>query len=191
MRGGVGFLLRTVETRSAALLPSCCCCKESDWRPHCHREDAEEGSSIFILEKGDILMKKGDIGSEMHIIKSGKILLKDIEVKGRKYEDMELTTGDFFGERAVLESEPRAATAVAVEKSTMYCISKDSFVKHIGSMDKLKRDATYFRLLVSYSKNFLILDEDFFQIFLLCTHILMTAENNFILRKFRYFIFRV
>lgn len=103
-------------------------------------------------EKDAILMKKGDIGSEMHIIKSGKILLKDIEAKGRKYDDVELKAGDFFGERAVLESEPRAATAVATEDSTMYCISKESFVKHIGSMDQLKRDATYLRLLVSLSK---------------------------------------
>ena len=103
-------------------------------------------------EKDAILMKKGDIGSEMHIIKSGKILLKDIEAKGRKYDDVELKAGDFFGERAVLESEPRAATAVATEDSTMYCISKESFVKHIGSMDQLKRDATYLRLLVSSSK---------------------------------------
>jgi cAMP-dependent protein kinase regulator len=116
-------------------------------------------------EKGDILLKNGDIGSEMHIIKSGKILLKDIEAKGRTYEDVELTTGDFFGERADLESEPRAATAVVMEKSTIYCISKDSFVKYIGSMDKLKRDATYFWLLVSSSKTVLILERLFPKLF--------------------------
>ena len=108
--------------------------------------------------KDDILMKKGDIGSEMLIIKSGKVLLRDIEAKGRKYDDVELKTGDFFGERSVLESEPRAATAVAIEDSVMYCLSKESFVKHIGSMDQLKRDATYLRLLVSkVASNILIL----------------------------------
>ena len=70
----------------------------------------EEISNNVILQKfneGDIVFYQDDPGEKLYIIKSGEVnILKDhISVKI-------LTAGDIFGERALLFSETRSATAV-------------------------------------------------------------------------------
>ena len=48
--------------------------------------------------------------SIFYMIKEGSVLVTDL---GENYEDTLLGPGDYFGERALLTGEPRAATCVA------------------------------------------------------------------------------
>lgn len=45
--------------------------------------------------------------------------------------------GDYFGERALLRSEPRAATIVAAEDSTLLCLDRATFVRLLGPVSVL------------------------------------------------------
>ena len=102
-------------------------------------------------KKDEIIFKKGDIGEEMFIISSGSITLTDIEARGQTFQDMTVTSGT-FGERAILESEARAATARASGgECTVYTLTKHDFTRHIGDIEELKRNSSNMNLLVSGS----------------------------------------
>ena len=51
-------------------------------------------------------------------------------------ELMRLTEG-CFGERALLENKPRAATIKAVTPGRVYTIAKEAFEEHLGSLSEL------------------------------------------------------
>ena len=60
--------------------------------------------------------------------------VQDIEVGGVKYDDSEYGPGDYFGERAIVTSEPRAATSTAVEETNAFALSRDVFIKVLCSI---------------------------------------------------------
>ena len=64
----------------------------------------------------------------------GKVKVQDIEVGGVKYDDSEYGPGDYFGERAIVTSEPRAATITAVEETNAFALSRDVFIKVLCSI---------------------------------------------------------
>lgn len=53
---------------------------------------------------------------------------------------MELTKGQYFGERALLKHEPRAANVIAVGKLKCLFISKDAFEEVLGSLQAIIED---------------------------------------------------
>ena len=70
------------------------------------------------FEPGDCLVKKGDAGDAFFLIQDGEVKVTDITVGNSKFEDASLHAGDYFGERALITSEPRAANVIAVRKWT-------------------------------------------------------------------------
>merc|ERR1712216_1107920 len=77
----------------------------------------------------EVLFKRGDVGDVFYIVKEGKVKVHDIEVGGVKYDDSDYGPGDYFGERAIVTSEPRAATITAVEETNALALSRDVFIK--------------------------------------------------------------
>ncbi len=74
------------------------------------------------IEKGKIVFRKGDLGSCMYIISSGRIQIHD--------ESTQLATlayKDFFGELALLDTEPRSASATAIEDCILLRIDQEPF----------------------------------------------------------------
>lgn len=59
---------------------------------------------------GDPIVKEGSTGTALYIILSGRAR---VEREGAALG--ELSSGDFFGELALIEEEPRSATVVAVD----------------------------------------------------------------------------
>lgn len=60
---------------------------------------------------GAVVFEEGDPGSRMYVIQSGEVRILKI-VSGREIELARLTAGEAFGEMALLEGQPRSATAV-------------------------------------------------------------------------------
>jgi hypothetical protein len=74
---------------------------------------------------GAAVFKEGDSGGDMFIIESGQI---DIVRKARGDEPVAtLGPGDFFGEMAILEDQPRFAGAVAKTNSRLLRIERSAF----------------------------------------------------------------
>ncbi|KAI2494196.1 serine/threonine protein kinase [Fragilaria crotonensis] len=99
------------------------------------------------FNKGDVLVKKGDVGDAFYVIREGKVAVRDIEVGGKACEDMVLGPGDFFGERALVTQEPRMANCVASTPGIALCVDRDTFSKVMGNMQNLVLKATDKRLL--------------------------------------------
>lgn len=77
--------------------------------------------------KGDVIFKEGSYGQVVYLIIKGKVEIAKM-VDGKKIVIETLGSGDLFGEMSFVDSEPRSATAIAVEDA------------EVGMMDKMILD---------------------------------------------------
>jgi CRP-like cAMP-binding protein len=78
------------------------------------------------FKPGEVIFRQGDAGSEMYLIRSGKIKIS------RSAGNIEKTLavikeGDFFGEMAVIDGSPRSATATAIEEVNLLIVDREAF----------------------------------------------------------------
>src|SRR5687767_454794 len=85
---------------------------------------------------GDVVFAEGDIGGEMFIVQEGKVVLTK-KVAGREVFLAVQERGDFFGEMAVFDSQPRNATCVALEPTRLVALRSGELLV------KLRRDPTF------------------------------------------------
>jgi CRP-like cAMP-binding protein len=97
------------------------------------------------FEQGHVLFHEGDSGEEMYIIQSGRVAIKK-KVKDGEATLAVLERGDFFGEMAMLERQPRSAAAEMVEGGDLIVISGEVF----GDMIKANPEIAV-RMLRKYS----------------------------------------
>lgn len=65
--------------------------------------------------KGDYIVKQGESGVGLFIIKSGKVKIVKKLADGRELDIAVHGEGEFFGELSVLDDKPRTASVVALE----------------------------------------------------------------------------
>lgn len=87
------------------------------------------------FKEGDVIVKKGDPGDKFYVVKEGKVVIRDIEVGGKKFADQ--TGEEYFGERALVRDEPRAANVVALENTSVLSISGSLFLELLGNLKDL------------------------------------------------------
>jgi len=76
-------------------------------------------------QKGDMIVEQGEIGDTFFIVKKGEaVVYKSVPRSAPATEVARLHPGSFFGERALVKNECRAAT-VTVVSSTMTCLTLD------------------------------------------------------------------
>lgn len=79
------------------------------------------------LAPGEVFFRAGDTGDEMFGVVSGMIeLRRGDRVLAR------VAPGDTFGEMAIIDSAPRALTAVALERSEIAVITRNMFLFLVG-----------------------------------------------------------
>ncbi len=94
----------------------------------------------------EIIFAEYEPGNEFYLIHSGKVRIVKIINNREKNLDI-LTAGDFFGEMAILEAEPRSASAIAIDKVRMLKFHRDNFDTLLEGNPQLA-----YRLLVIFSK---------------------------------------
>ena len=77
--------------------------------------------------RNTVIINEGDHSDSLYIINSGsvKVFLSDNE--GKEVILNTQGTGEYFGELALLDSQPRSASVITTEKSSLSIISKANF----------------------------------------------------------------
>ncbi|RQM28016.1 hypothetical protein B5M09_009822 [Aphanomyces astaci] len=87
---------------------------------------------VVAYEDKQPILRQGDNGDTFFIISDGKVCVHKSGV-----EIMTLRSGEFFGERALLNNEPRAADCVAVGRVECLCLDRSSFEGLLGKLEHI------------------------------------------------------
>lgn len=93
----------------------------------------EEIQQLMALAKrrtfrsGEVIFHRDDHGQVLYVIKEGKVKICLISPDGQEISLAVLGKGDCFGEFAILDSLPRSADAVAMEKVECYTLQRSDF----------------------------------------------------------------
>lgn len=79
------------------------------------------------LKAGTIIFREGDAAQEMFVIKSGKVR---IQLGNRTLS--ELSADTIFGEMALIDNQPRSATAIAVTDVEIVPVTERQFLFMVG-----------------------------------------------------------
>ena len=78
---------------------------------------------------GEVVFKQGDAGDTMYVIHTGALAVIR-ETEGTGTVVARLNPGDFVGEMALVDQEPRSATIKAMEETTVVPITRSFLLKH-------------------------------------------------------------
>jgi CRP/FNR family cyclic AMP-dependent transcriptional regulator len=84
---------------------------------------ANAGFPPATFKPGEVIFAEGDKGDKMYVIRSGEV---EIERHGKVVE--KLSHGGIFGEMALIDGSPRAATARAATPCEVAPITEKSFL---------------------------------------------------------------
>jgi CRP-like cAMP-binding protein len=117
-------------------------------------EDRQKLIDKFQLKEadpGEVIVKEGDPGDSMYLIKSGKVEVTTLDPKDRRRLTLaRLSTGEFFGEVSLIKNKPRTATITALNPTELLHLDRarfdelsknhpDSLIRwHISSLPLLK-----------------------------------------------------
>lgn len=94
------------------------------------------------FDPDSFVIREGEEGTTFYLIMSGEaIATKTIEPGKPPHEVYKYKTGDYFGERALVKNEPRAANIIAVTALQVVALDRHSFKRLLGPMEEiLKRN---------------------------------------------------
>ncbi len=99
---------------------------------------------------GDRIISQGDPGDYFYIIKSGRCMVtRKNPGQNKEIKLAELSTGDTFGEEALISDTTRNASIVMLTKGTLSRLSKENFLKLLNEPMIEKVDYTTANLKVS------------------------------------------
>src|SRR5688572_1826425 len=78
--------------------------------------------------KGQFIFQQGDPGLCLYLVESGKVKIASFSSEGKGLVLNLFGPGDFFGELALLDGEPRSADAVAQEPCQLLLLQRDDFM---------------------------------------------------------------
>jgi CRP-like cAMP-binding protein len=88
---------------------------------------------VRAFKAGSVIFKEGDEGSEMYIIIQGLVEIRKATGPASSKILTTLKKGDMFGEMAIIEKQPRSATAVAVQPTRALVLNEKLYDSMIGS----------------------------------------------------------
>ena len=84
-------------------------------------------------EAGAVLFRAGDAGDSMYLIEKGKVQISMRSSDGEELILAVLGQGDFFGEMALIDGNPRSANATVVDSSRLAVLSRKHFLSFLAS----------------------------------------------------------
>ena len=90
------------------------------------------------FEKGSVIFSVGETGDEAYVIRSGTVDIV-VEKQGAQEVVETLGQGDFLGEMALVDDQPRMARAEASAPTTVIVISREIFNQKLQKTDPFIR----------------------------------------------------
>ncbi|MDA0262218.1 MAG: MFS transporter, partial [Proteobacteria bacterium] len=91
-------------------------------------------------EAGRTLFREGDPGDTAYVILLGSIDVIRSDDEGHDVVIATLGAGEVFGELALIDGEPRSASAVAKVETQLFSIGRDDFIRLMSSSPRLLGD---------------------------------------------------
>ncbi len=83
--------------------------------------------------KGEIILRQGEPGSSLFVIVSGRVRIYTLSPEGCELSVGIYDAGDFFGEMALLNGEPRSANVEAIQNTKVLVLRRSAFRNHLLS----------------------------------------------------------
>jgi signal transduction histidine kinase len=82
---------------------------------------------------GAEIFKEGDAGDALYVVKSGQVQISAVIGAGERQVLSRVPGGDVFGELAIIDNQPRSATAMAEVETVVYVVPRDAMVTMLTS----------------------------------------------------------
>ena len=105
------------------------------------------------FKAGDYIIKEGDDGKDLYLIQEGEAhATKILDASKGAEKVMDYKVGDYFGERALIKNEPRAANVIAKTDCTVVSMDRHSVKRLLGPIEViLKRNLEVYE---KFTKNY-------------------------------------
>lgn len=103
---------------------------ETKWSNDFLWEDIEalaEHMELYKVSKGSLIFEQGDTQLFMGLIQKGKVDILKEDSKMNRRLICSIGPDKTLGEMALIDGQPRSATAMAVEETTMFVLTKTRF----------------------------------------------------------------
>jgi len=99
-------------------------------------KEFKSDESNRVYQKDSMIFAEGEPGNELFIIQKGSVTIAKV-VDNKEVLLAVLKPGDIFGEMALLEAKPRAASAVAYEECQLLAVNRANFEQMIRTQPQL------------------------------------------------------
>lgn len=86
---------------------------------------------------GEKIFTEGEAGEHAYLIKSGEVKITKIAKDETPRTIATVRAGHIIGEMALIDDQPRAASAIVLEPTEVLIISKEEFQKRLGDSDQV------------------------------------------------------
>jgi CRP/FNR family cyclic AMP-dependent transcriptional regulator len=94
------------------------------------------------VPRGTTLCQKGDPGSSMMAVLTGRVRVSSVSAEGKEITLNVINPGEVFGEFALLDGKPRSADCTAMEETTLLVLERRNFLPFLRRNEDL-----YLRLI--------------------------------------------
>jgi len=101
------------------------------------RQKLTDAIKVETFMKGDFVITEGDSGDKFFIVSEGNVSARKL-ISGQQKEVMTYSSGQYFGERALLMNEARAANIVVTsDKAVCLSLDRATFGRLLGPLDQI------------------------------------------------------
>lgn len=91
------------------------------------------------FDEGDVIIRQGSHGDHFYIIESGGVGVHIEDDVGKSSKVSVLNKGDYFGEKALLSEDLRAASIIAETRVECLTLSRQDFIALVGSVQEASK----------------------------------------------------
>jgi CRP/FNR family transcriptional regulator/CRP/FNR family cyclic AMP-dependent transcriptional regulator len=86
---------------------------------------------------GEVIFHRDDPGQVLYIIREGKVKIYITSPEGQEVVLAVFGPGDYFGELALLDGQPRSASAVAIDPVESYALQRNDFITAVSHYPRI------------------------------------------------------
>ncbi|MBI2407117.1 MAG: Crp/Fnr family transcriptional regulator [Gemmatimonadetes bacterium] len=83
--------------------------------------------------KGSVILFEDDPGDALFVVRAGRVKVVLLSEDGREVILSLMGVGEYFGELALIDGQPRSAHVIAMEDSTLLVLHRDDFRRRVES----------------------------------------------------------